>query len=389
MYGQVFLPSLEDGLVSFDLSARRARSVDWAQPFDGVLGGAGVHVMDLESDAWPGQSVVGAGRRGELWRWNPTTCRGEVLEAEIPTTPVKIRSLHTGPDGMIDIGLSYNAGTMVRFDPVGDRFVRHRPGTTSQTHSHLNLDGKIYFGTYSKAVLHEYDPAAPYDFGRNPRVVVSLGEQRQDRIFGLAAAGHRVAFGTLGRRGQASGRFGFFDPGTGLVEDHGEILPGHSINALWVHGWTLYGGTSVDTPGAPPVEPAALVFAWDLETDRLLWSETLSDDVATIANIVGSADGGLWLLTTQGTLVEYDPARRRTVRSIDVAPPGGHHGLSSLVLAPDGCVYGAAGSERVFAVDPSDGAVRDLGPGDHITLDRAGTPYVSRNAELGRIAALG
>lgn len=385
--GMVYLPNIATGrVVAYDTATDTYAPTDWQQQIDYRLGGAGLHLMSLDLPDHPGQTLVGAGRGGELWRWNPDTNQGSVLDtAQTPETPVTIRAIHTGSDGRIDIGLTYNTGVMVRFDPVAERFVTPGRGTTNQTHSYLNFGDRIYAGTYSDAVLYEYDPAGGHAYRENPRVLLRLGDHHQDRIFGLADAGDRVAFGTLGKRGHASGRFGFLDPVTGQVQDKGEILPGHSINALCRIDEVLYGATSVDTPGGDPMAPEALIFAWDLTDDRMLWTRPLTG-VMTVGDLIAGPTGRLWALTTAGTLVDFDPGSRDVVRECQVTDPGGSHGFPTIRFGPDGLLYGASGVGAVFVVDPASVESRTITTGSHLTFDDDGRLYFSRGAELFRLA---
>src|SRR5690606_9399792 len=132
------------------------------------------------------------------------------------------------------------------------------------------LDGKAYIGVYPSARVYEYDPSQESSDG-NPREVVDLRTEGQDRPFGLVAVEEQIAVGTVAGYGLRQGALTLVDPASGdhtsyrPVEDHGVISLAYRDGVIY-GGTTIYGGN-----GSTPIDDDGRVFAWDVESEELLW----------------------------------------------------------------------------------------------------------------------
>ncbi|MDQ0614481.1 streptogramin lyase [Microbacterium sp. W4I4] len=370
-------------LYSFDTTTLQSADAGWDQAVNYYLGGGGMNLIDLGDAEHPGETIVGMGRRGELWRFNPETGRGSVTsDAEMPMTPVTVRAFGSGLDGDVYVGLSFNNGNVVSFDPEADELSVRSASLSSQVHRYLTTDHGLYMGTYTGAVLRRLDTDLPLGPG-NPETIFSLNEHNQDRLFALAEAGDRIAAGSLGKRGQPSGRLVFYAPSSGVVEDFGEVLPGHQLISMAVVDDTLYIGTSNNTPGADPIVDEALIVAWDLTTDTIAWQSAPIAGLSTISALVPRADGQLWALTGDGIVFRFDPASREVKQSTKITGAGtGNHGYPKLAPGADGLLYGSTGGGIVFVLDPDTGDHEVLTTGNYVLPHTDGRLYFARGPEV-------
>jgi outer membrane protein assembly factor BamB len=371
------------GLHYFDFEQRRFVQEGWPQALSNANAGAGLHLMDLDHPDWPGLTVVGQGRNGGIWRYNPTTKQGVMVpDAELPQSGQLIRALHMGPDGNAYFGMGFNSGLLVRFNPETGEFEKQTPFSTSQVHNHLNAsDGSMYIASYSNAGLIRYDPADPYEWGVNPRMITNFGGDRQDRIFGLAEVDGKIVLGTSGQRGQADGLIAVYDPATDAITKHLAPLPGHQITAFETVDGVLYGGTSIVTPGADPVAEESKIFAYDADRQEVLWEVSPLPGNATVSELRARDDGKLWGLTNAGTAFLFDPETREVVMEVEVGPGTVYDGYPVLRHGVDGYMYGANGT--MFRLDPETGEVRRFDqPGVAIEQAADGTLYWTDDVSL-------
>jgi hypothetical protein len=349
-----FANNVENRLYSFDVATLELADAGWDTAVNYYLGGGGMSLIELDHPSYPGESVIGMGRRGELWRFNIETGHGHVdRNAEMPPTPITVRAFGSGPDGDVYVGLSFNNGNLVTYDPVTENMNIQKAALSAQVHQYLTTDDALYMGTYTGAVLRKFDPSLPV---------------------GIAA-------GSLGKRGQPSGRLVFHTPATGDVRDFGEILPGHQLISMAVVGDTLYIGTSVNTPGADPVAEEALIVAWDLTTDTIRWQTAPVPGLETISALVARDDGQLWALAGDGSVFRFNPEERRVEQRVEIGGAGAH-GYPKLSFGPDGVLYGSTGGGTIFALHPGSGGYRVLTQGSYVLPHTDGKLYFARGAEV-------
>lgn len=379
---KVYLADREgERLAWFDVATRGYGHADWDQQLTSKRGGGNLNLVDLGDPRGP--HVIGMGRDRAIWHFHPPTGTGRMLEdAELPAARLTLRSLGVGPDDKVYVGYGFNSGLLTRWNPATEKFEHLTPAPGNQLHSQLVAsDGTMWLGTYSNAVLLRYRPDQPYAWGHNARVADEFGDDMQDRLFGLAELPDgRIAIGGLGKRGWPHGILALHDPATGETVRHRELLPGHEIMALTTVGSTLYGATSIETPGLDPRVPDAVIFAFDTETDTLSWTAELPG-VATVSKLLARRDGQLWAMTTLGDLRLFDPASRTVQQVVPVGEPGGNYAFATLNPSAtagsegDGHWYGSTASGAMFRFDPETGAAQRLGEGEYLVRTSDDTLY--------------
>lgn len=362
----------------------------------GELRATGFHVGEPANGlGWIGEDadgrfagcVIGIRRGGGIWIYNPVT--GEATEVRIALTeqPTKIRALTCGPDGAICIG-GYFAGGFARYEPADGSMAEYKG--ISQIDGFAVSDERIYIGAYPYANLFAYEPGAAWEYGRNPRLLFSLAEHRQDRPFELAMAGKELAVGTYPEYGRLGGALSLYDPDSGKLEVYDQLIDRQCIVALAYRDGVLYGGTSVwGSLGLKPEAAEAVLFAWDTAERRLLWQTVPVPGERAVASLAFDGEGTLWGVTG-GLLFRFDAAMRRTtdVRRLfaydwDDITHFVH--TSRLELDPSGRYLVGVLNNTLFRYELATGAVTTHMEGvAYLALDRAGNAYSARAEKLYR-----
>lgn len=261
--------------------------------------------LDLQDPAWPGMTLVGAKHTGAVWRWNPTTGKGDSYMSDVPGAPANLRSATEGPDGRIYFG-SYLGGGLASYDPRTNatEFIYRIPQAESMT-SH---DGAVYAGGYPRAEVWQYRPDQPTVAGQNPKVVLNLYDQGQSRIWAMASAGRYLAVGTVPHNGATGGLLALVDPRTGENWTV-KVAGGQSVVGLVHRDGILYGTTSAfGGSGAPrPTDMNSHVFAYDIEKRTMLWMINPKQGEGALGELAFDKAGNLW--TAGPTSVhKLDPA---------------------------------------------------------------------------------
>jgi hypothetical protein len=229
-------------------------------------------------------------------------------------------SLGTGPDGCI-YGGSVSLLHLFKYDPGTDVLADlgfPYPGGGGEFYSLHTHGERLYMAAYSSAVLGTYQPSEPWDPGTdvesNPRRIGPTGgEQNRPHALTSAADG-RVFIGSEPDYGEHGGALSIYDPVTDSFEVHRHIVPNQTVLSLTASrdGWTVYGGSSIrGGTGTEPLVRRAHFFAWDV---------------------------------------------RKGEKVVDIVPVVGADHITALATAPDGKIYGCAGS-TLFVFDPETGEI--------------------------------
>jgi len=164
--------------------------------------------------------------------------------------------------------------------------------------------GKLYTISYIKATLAVFDPAKGWKQGNdkdsNPRTILHVPDSQYRPVGGIhLGPGNKMYIGTQPNYGMLGGALTVFDPETEQIEVHRNIIPDQQLvavatDATWVYAASNPGGGG----GAKPKARAGHFFVWD-------------------------------------------PAAKKIVYDLELAPRQGIHAMASV----NGCVYFALGSE--------------------------------------------
>ncbi|GAA1558108.1 hypothetical protein GCM10009678_46360 [Actinomadura kijaniata] len=329
--------------------------------------------------------LVKANTGGGLWRVNTRTGGVAALRAELSEQPTAVQSLAPGPDGKI-YGSGFLSGGLASYDPATGAVTGHRG--VGQMEGMVTVGGKLYLGEYPRAQIHEYDPALPWNPGVNPRRIMDLSGQRQDRPFAMADAGGVLAVGTVPSSGVVGGVLALYDPRTGTSRVLKDVVPTHSVVGLAHHDGVVYGATSVwGGSGTEPSERDAKLVAVDVATGAVRYTAVPVPGERAVSGLTVDDKGHVWGFSTC-TVFEFDPVARKTLRTAkycDYPWDSVNHVWrdAQLFFDPaDGHLYGKA-QAKVFRIDRGTLAYTQLvRPISILTRAPSGDLYMARESNF-------
>ncbi len=339
----------------------------------------GVGWVDLGDPEWPGLTLTGFFWRGELWRYNPQTGRGEVVQTAVPGEPIEILSLEAADGGGVWAGGFLNGFAHVDTETGASEFRRF-----AQTEQLYDDGENVWIGGYPDARGYRYDPDAPLndpDYAPGapgtPVNPVKLWDFRQhtqnpqDRIFALLPVGDLVVAATGPKGSTFGGSVAVSDQATGQTRFLDDLSPDRALTSLAAApgGATVYAGTWVHggTGSPEPVQAEGTVLAFDPATGDVRWQVSPVPGAPSYVATTVDAAGRLWTLAGSA-LLELDPATGATLRTVQlgVTVPSGRltwpHQAGVIEAVPGAdAVYVSVGG-RLFRVYGATGAAEDLGP---------------------------
>ena len=288
--------------------------------YDHYIRGAGWVELGNENGDMPGKSLATL-YNGGIVLVNFTTKNMKVYDPVVPGQAVSIQSLEFGPDGKL-YGAGYLGSFAARYDTrtgVKEEF------NMGQAEGMIPYNGKMIFGEYAGAFIHEMDPALPIQAGVNPKTIHHIGG-KEDRPFAMATGEGKLFVGTIPQIGTLGGALTIHD-GSSWVK-HENLIHNQSVMGLAYREGTglLYGSTTVwGGLGIEPTEQYAKIFVWDVAEGKLV--KELIPGIKQQNNIGPKAigalsfgpDGLLWG-AAYGTLFAMDPDTFEIVKEKEIHP---------------------------------------------------------------------
>ncbi|WP_345217766.1 carbohydrate binding domain-containing protein [Georgenia halophila] len=348
---------LADGSVeAYDVAARQSVDVGFgSSPLVGELDNTyDLGLVELGTEDFPGAAVVGARNDGMLWRYDPATGHGDVIDPEITGAPATVHSVGTGGDGDVYFGAYLSAGVMARVDmSTGTLEQLDGPKQADAVVAHRN---RTVVGTYPGAEFYVGQANKDWQWGTNPRHLFSLGrgDLGQDRPLTMVSAGPRIAAGTIPNYGELGGALTLFHPDSGHYEVHRNVVADQSVTTLAYRDGLVYGGTGIHGGlSSDPTQDEAELFVWDTRRDELVTSEVVVPGAEVIHALAFDDRGRLWGFADNGVFFQYDTDTGEVATTVATPARAGNDWgrLSELYLHPDGRLYGNADG-RLFRFDP-------------------------------------
>ncbi|WP_022918404.1 PQQ-binding-like beta-propeller repeat protein [Ruania albidiflava] len=379
----------EGAVIGYDVTTGELVPTGWADTELPDLLADQVGTYDMTVMSLPGtegETLVGLSTDGDLWTYHLSSEETTFRHAEIEPAPAEAHGLGVGPDGNAYIGAYLSSGSMTRVDAQTLELTPLRG--PKQADAIATHGDEIIVTSYPGAVVHAGDLGQEWDWGTNPRHVLTLDRGApyfQDRINGVVSIGDRVALGTVPDYGELGGALTLLDTETGEFEFHRDVVPDQSIISLAYADGLIYGGTSINGGlSTTPTAQSAELFVWDVESQEVLWSESLTDHAGYLAGLSWGAGGQLVGATSDGVLFEFDPQQREVTWSVRLfeADEGNHGGwgystktiwderTDSYLVTLDGTLYQVHRSSGEFEVvaEEMDQIARD-GTGHIIGVD--------------------
>ncbi len=229
--------------------------------------------------------------------------------------------------------------------------------TSGEIYSMLDHHGALYVCAYPGAFLSKWDPAQPWNYGReatsNPRGLGPLGPGHLRPRAMIHGPNEHLYIGSYPEYGKHGGSLGVWDPAQDrLIENYHNLIRNQSIVSLAYDPETqlVFGGSSVQGGGGTePVEPEAKFFAFDTKMKRLAFEEVPHPGSSAIRTLL-RLDRRIVGVSGGDDLFVYDIDRRAFVHRSKLGV--GHVLDCSLAQGSDGQIYGLS-SKQVFRIDPA------------------------------------
>ncbi len=195
------------------------------------------------------------------------------------------------------IGANYSQQNLFQIDPqtgkikTSERMIAR---VTGEVMCAVGLRGKAYLGIYVHALLSEYDPATPFEYGANPRELTALySPYAQTRPAAAVTDGKRVYIATESDYGKLGGALAVIEPESGKVEVYPQLIRDQDLSSLAYDpkSGLLWGGTNRwgQMRAHPPTQPDSVLYAFDPAMRKVVatlnpWPGT---DVTTTLGVSG------------------------------------------------------------------------------------------------------
>jgi streptogramin lyase len=233
--------------------------------------------------------------------------------------------------------VSGKGGTQVHDRATGEQT---RVGIPGEPKAMVSVDGQVYMGVYTQALLYGWRP------GDTKAALLAHIANRQDRPRDMVydADSKLLVIPTQPEPGQPDGALALYHVPTGTLDVYRPIVDQQSVYSVTTLRGTAYLGTYIQEGfGLPPATTTARLAAFDLDRRRLDWQLEPVPGATFIADVVHTASR-IYGVTDTGVLFEFDPARRKVLRTVEVGGPGGD------LVVRDDVLYGTDG-DRVYRVD--------------------------------------
>lgn len=295
-------------IVRYDLETSSYEPTGWAP---NIITGD-FRWVDMADPQFPDLSLAVTYYYMRVDVYNPQTEADRSMRVEVQGAPVRLASLGAGPDGRIYVS---GQGDQARWDPRTSSIDDLSGGNTQ---GYGSWGDKLLLGKYPSGGLQVYDTTSPWDpAAGNPTESLRIGEQ-QDRPIAFAELPDVVVVGSAPESGELGGAVTLWNPDTGELRVHRNVVPDQSVVSLVYDGELVWGGTSIQGGyGADPTATEAKLFAFDLETEEVVFETSVVDNATTIAPL-RLHDGVVWG-NADGTLFAFDPGKRATLGTIHLA----------------------------------------------------------------------
>ncbi|MFC3770529.1 cohesin domain-containing protein [Paenibacillus sp. GCM10012303] len=299
---------------------------------------------------YPGQSLVSMKGNGEIAVFNVDAKTVYSMPSALVGAPNPIHNIEVGPDGNLYMS-AYPAGVGAVYDP--------RTGTTKNLIME-QAEGMVAYGTDMYLGLYPGGHVYKIDTTRSTPVaseVFTIGEA-QDRPYIMKTMGDKIMTGTIPGYGELGGALTIFDPASGQVKVHRNIVQNQSIVGLAYKDGYIYGSTTIHGGlGTTATERSAKMFVWDVANERKVTEFTLDipglSNPPMISGLSVGPDGNIWG-GVNGILFKMDPESYDILNYKNMYPDIANYGMwrpYHPYWGKDGLLYMDL-ADRITVIDP-------------------------------------
>ena len=313
------------------------------------MGFRGAAVFDFGQ----GNEFVSSTRLGDISRVSLDTGKINQLPNVMKGMPLKLHNLGKDTEGNLYV-TTYPGG------PRGAKY-------TMETESYNNYaqgqaeglvageKGEMYFGIYPGAVIQKMDT----ETNKITKLFELKSEHEQDRPYIMKYDDGLLLIGTIPDYKKLGGSLSIYDPISGEVETHRDVVKDQSIVGLAKRGNFIFGSTT--TKGGLDITPTAttpVIFVWDIEAKAKVKEIELKlpglSTTPMISGLTFDDQGRLWG-AVDGHIFTMDPETHEITQSKNIYPNVQNRGMWRPVhieFGDDGFVYTDLGG-RMTIIDPS------------------------------------
>jgi outer membrane protein assembly factor BamB len=216
-----------------------------------------------------------------------------------------------------------------------------RLGLPGEPKAMAAVDGRIYMGVYTQALLYGYPPGA-----EAAELLARVGnEQDRPRDMAYDERGGLLVMPTQPEPGHPNGALSIYDIAGRKLDVYRPVIDRQSVYSVTVDKGVAYLGSYIQEGfGLPPVARQATLAAFDLNERRVLWQLDPVPGATFIADLVHLRNR-VYGVTDNGVFFEVDPVHRKVLRTVRVGAAGGD------LVVKGQAIYGTDGN-RVYQVNP-------------------------------------
>jgi streptogramin lyase len=266
--------------------------------------------------------------------------------------------LALGPDGML-YGSTVLPIHFFQVDPRVGALKQLGEMGGGEFYSFLRRDPYLLGAAYGgKSPLMIYDPQKPFAPGKepagNPLLVEYNGQNSGWRPQAMVAGpDNKVYLGAVAGYGLLGGPLTVWDPASNSVEPFHHVVKDQSVVSLTVADDLIVGGTTTGGGGGShPTEKEARLFLWDPKTKEKVFETVPVPGASEITDLITAPNGRVFGVAGSRTLFVFDPKARQIIHSGPLpfrAATGNTY--NSVAIGPDKQIWGITG-EGIFTIDP-------------------------------------
>lgn len=374
--GKVYFPA-DKKIRTFDVNTYAVE--DSGMKFG--TGFRGADWVEVDDPDLPGKSIASMDFSGGVHFFNPQTTKVKSYPNLLPPSPSITHVIEKGTNGKIYIS-GMQASRAAEYDVYTGQTKLLSMG---QAGTIVPYGGKMYFGSYPKALFRVYDPAVPPSTA-NPKTLFNFGDD-QDRPGQGVVGGNKIYVGSIPDYGQLGGAITVYDPAIAdpaqSFKVYRNIVQDQSIISLAYKDGKIYGSTSINGGlSSQPTTEEAKLFVWDTGTAQKVTEFKLDipglNKPPAIGGLSIGPDGLLWG-GVNGYIFAIDPGNLKVIKSKNVFPQDGswgQWGSYKTEWSADGLLYAVLG-RRLAVIDPITLESRYFGDSEAFALGEDGNLYYS------------
>lgn len=300
-----------------------------------------------------GKEFVSFTRAGALVRFNLVEDTKKTTDNLLKGAPLKLHNLAKDHDGDLYV-TSYPGG------PSGAKYSMKDETYTSYSQGQAEgivagRPGEMYFGIYPGAIIQRMDT----ETGKLETLFNLKDGHEQDRPYIMKYEDDLLLIGTIPDYKKLGGTLTIYNPETGDVQTHRNVVDGQSIVGLAKKGNYIFGSTT--TKGGLDIIPTAtkpVIFVWDVENQVKVKEIELDlpglGETPMISGLTFDDKGQLWG-AVDGFLFTMDPETYEITKSKNIYPYIQNRGMWRPVhieVGEEGFIYTDLGG-KLTVVDPS------------------------------------